>query len=223
MLISVIIPTLNEESCLAETLHSLKRKSGHVEIIVSDGDSRDHTYSIAAQHARVISAPRGRAVQMNAGADAASGDVLLFLHADTHLPPDGLTAIQEALSDPTVEAGAFRLRFDESSPLLNYYAACTRLPLPSLCFGDRALFIRRQTFDEVGGFPCVPIFEDLEMVRVLYDRGSFHFLRQAVTTSARRFRACGQLRQQLRNICLWCGHFIGVPPYRLATMYDYGA
>ncbi len=221
MLISVIIPTLNEEACIEETLRMLSDQPPPLEIIVADGDSLDGTRSMAAQHARVITALRGRAAQMNAGAGIASGEVLLFLHADTLLPPRGLTAIREVLSDPTVEAGAFRLRFDDESPLLRLYAACTRLPFTSFCFGDRALFARRSTFAEIGGFPDTPIFEDLEMARRLYRRGSFRFLSQAVVTSARRFRACGFFLQQLRNACLWCGHFLGICPKRLASLYDY--
>lgn len=221
MRISVIIPTLNEESCLPETLAMLAALSDSPEVIVADGGSSDQTCSIARQGGCVISSPLGRAVQMNAGAAAATGDVLLFLHADTHLPPDGLAAVREALSDTAVEAGAFRLRFYDDSPFLNFYAACTRLPIPSLCFGDRALFVRRATFEEIGGFPDIPIFEDIEIVRTLHRRGSFRFLGEAVTTSARRFRRQGIFLQQMQNAFLWSGHFLGIPSARLAAFYGY--
>lgn len=160
---------------------------------------------------------------MNAGARAASGDVLLFLHADTLLPPGALAVVTHTLDDPSAEAGAFRLRFDVATPLLHVYSYCTRMPWPLICFGDRTLFMRRSTFEEVGGFPEVPIFEDLEMVRRLHRRGGFRFITTAVTTSARRFLERGPLRQQLLNTRLWLQYVAGVDPHRLARFYHYAA
>ncbi len=109
-----------------------------------------------------------------------------------------------------------------ATPLLRFYSFCTRLPLPRLCFGDRGLFVRRAVFEALGGFPKVPIFEDLEMVRLLYKRGGFRFLSRAITTAARRFESVGPLRQQLLNIYLWMRYVAGTDPARIAHLYSYG-
>ena len=190
-------------------------------ITVVDGGSTDETRERVAPFAQVLRAPRGRARQMNTGALEATGDVLLFLHADTLLPADAFTHIRATLRNPEVEAGTFRLRFDRSTPLLRFYSLCTRLPLPSICFGDRGLFVRRHVFKALGGFPDVPIFEDLEMVRLLQRRGGFRFLPAYVTTAARRFDEYGVLRQQLRNLYLWVNYQAGVDPHRLNHLYSY--
>ncbi|HET6569641.1 MAG TPA: TIGR04283 family arsenosugar biosynthesis glycosyltransferase [Rhodothermales bacterium] len=222
MLISVVIPTLNEEEHVARTIASVRAQEGPFEIVVADGGSTDQTCRIASQTARVVTGSRGRAAQMNAGASAASGDVLLFLHADTLLPPGGLRAIREALTAPRTESGAFRLCFDTDTSLLRFYSWCTRLPLRHICFGDRGLFVRRDVFDQIGGFPDIPMFEDLEIVRLLSARGGFRFLPLSVTTSARRFSDQGILRQQLRNTYLWTHYIIGTDPSRLTHLYRYG-
>ena len=221
MTISVIIPTLNEASCIQHTLRSLQCHSALHEVIVADGGSADGTRRLAARHARVVTARRGRAHQMNTGAAQAAGDVLLFLHADTTLPPDALTAVRQTLAVPGSEAGTFRLRFDEPTPLLRFYAFCTRLPLPHICFGDRALFVERSVFDEVGRYPEIPIFEDLELAAKLYRRDTFRFLPQSVTTSARRFHRRGVVRQQLHNAFLWTSYQLGIRPSWLAPLYRY--
>ncbi len=192
-----------------------------MEVIVADGGSADATRRLAASFAKVVESPRGRALQMNAGAAVASGDVYVFLHADTLLPPTAFSSIRSVLVDPRIESGAFRLRFDDESPILRFYSFCTHLPLPQICFGDRAMFVRRTVFEEVGGFPEIPIFEDLEMVRLLHRRGGFHFLKQPVNTSARRFRRVGPIRQQLRNTYLWCHFMLGTDPQRVARRYSY--
>lgn len=221
MHLSVVIPALNEAERIEATLRAVRVQSVPAEVIVVDGGSTDETVRRAAAHARVVHAEPGRAVQMNAGAARAGGDVLLFLHADTLLPPGAFEAIANALADPSVEAGAFRLAFDRQSPLLRFYSFCTRLPLAPICFGDRGLFVRRTTFEAVGGFTAWPIFEDLEMVRLLHRRGGFRFLPQYVTTAARRFERHGVLRQQLRNTYLWLHYLAGTDPHRLAHLYRY--
>jgi rSAM/selenodomain-associated transferase 2 len=217
MKVSVIIPALNEAPGIRDTLAAVHEQEGPVEVIVADSGSADATRALA----EVVTAPRGRAVQMNRGAAHATGEVLLFLHADTLLPPRGLAAIRSALADPAAEAGTFRLRFDRETPLLRFYSFCTRLEHPLICFGDRGLFVRRAAFDDAGGFPEVPVFEDLELVRRLHARGGFRFLPDHVTTSARRFRSHGPLRQQLRNTLLWTGYVLGIDPVRLARFYAY--
>jgi rSAM/selenodomain-associated transferase 2 len=220
--VSVVVPALNEASGLAATLWDVLRQPGLREVIVADGGSEDGTPEVAAAAgARVVHAPRGRARQMNAGAAAATGSVLLFLHADTRLPADGLCRAAGALARPGVVAGCFRLRFDQSSPLLRFYTLPIWMRWHRLAFGDRALFVRRETFDAAGGFPDQPIFEDLDMVRRLRRLGRFVFLDAAVTTSARRYAAGGAFRQQARNAALWAAWWGGVPPARLARYYPY--
>lgn len=220
--ISVIIPTLNEASVLGATLGRVEAQAGPFEVLVVDGHSTDSTLRRArAAGATVLEAPRGRARQMNRGAEAASGDVLLFLHADTRLPLNGLSLIREALSAPSATAGTFRLQFDRPSPLLRLYAWCTRWPWIRICFGDRGLFVERSAFETVGGYPEWPLFEDLELAVRLHEHGGFRFLNAAVTTSARRFERCGAVRQQARNLYLWLHYMAGTDPERVEALYQY--
>jgi rSAM/selenodomain-associated transferase 2 len=221
-LISIIIPTLNEEGVVEDTLASLREQTPPVEVIVVDGDSTDATRDQArAAGAQVLRAPRGRASQLNRGAAAANGSIYLFLHADTLLPPGGLTTIRRTLAQPSAASGTFRLQFDASTPLLRFYAWCTRWPWIRLCFGDRGLFVEQSAFEAVGGYPAWPLFEDLELAARLYEHGGFHFLDSAVTTSARRFRRNGHLTQQLRNLYLWLHYVCGADPERVAHLYRY--
>ncbi len=220
--ISVVIPTLNEAAFIGETLVSVQVQPGPTEIIVADSGSTDGTREFAAIQAEVVTAEeRGRAQQMNAGAARATGSVLLFLHADTLLPPNGFAAIRRALADPEAEAGTFRLRFDQETPLLQLYSLATRLPWSRLAFGDRGLFVRRSVFEQIGGFPDWPIFEDLELAHRLARRGGFRYLSEAVTTSARRFEQNGALRQQLQNARLWAHYLAGTAPAKVAHRYGY--
>jgi rSAM/selenodomain-associated transferase 2 len=219
-IVSVIIPTLNEAGYIGPTIESVLRQDAIHEIILVDGGSGDETVQIASRHARVLRAGPGRSSQMNEGARAAAGDILLFLHADTHLPEGALSLVQRTLVN--YEAGAFRLRFDTSTPLLRIYSFCTRLNLPSICFGDRALFVRKHVFEGIGGFPDLPLFEDLELARRLHRRGRFKFLDAFVTTSSRRFLEHGPFRQQLRNSYLWLHYMAGSDPHRLTHLYPYG-
>ncbi|HUF07719.1 MAG TPA: TIGR04283 family arsenosugar biosynthesis glycosyltransferase [Rhodothermales bacterium] len=219
---SVIMPALNEASYIEQTLEAIPSDVDPVELIVVDGGSTDRTRELAASYARVIQSERGRAVQMNAGAAEASGSVLVFLHADTRLPEGAFSIIRSVLDEGAVESGAFRLAFDSWTPLLRFYSFCTRFRVPQICFGDRVLFVRRSVFEEVGGFPEIPVFEDLEMVRLLHRRGGFRFLTQHVNTSARRFLQRGPFRQQLLNTYMWCQFMLGVDPRKIAPLYEYG-
>ena len=221
--LSVIVPALNEGPRIEATLRSVAQQAPDAEVIVADGGSTDDTAEVGAAYGAVVHAPRGRARQMNAGAAEASGEVLFFLHADTVAPPGTIEHIRHVLTDPDAESGAFRLRFDRASPVLWFYERCTALPWPAICFGDRGLFVRRDVFDAVGGFPDVPVFEDLELVRRLHRRGGFRFLSVPLVTSARRFDAVGTIRQQLRNTVLWTRYQFGADPEALARHYPYDA
>ena len=221
MKVSVVIPVYNESASIGATLASIACQPGPLEILVVDGRSSDDTLARAAVHATVLEAPRGRASQMNAGWRAASGDVLLFVHSDTLLPKDALVQIRRVLTNRAVESGTFRMRFDRNHWLLRLFAWCANRNLPSLCFGDRSVFVRASTMREVGGFADIPIFEDLHLVRQLHRRGSFRFLRPVVTTASRRLLQNGILRQQLLNATLWILYRLGAPPARLTRRYPY--
>lgn len=219
--ISVVIPTLNEAAHIRETIRSVQRQEEPFEIIVADGGSSDDTLEIAGRYARVSKGRRGRARQLNAGAALAKAEILLFLHADTELPRGAFTAIRREFAEAGFEAGTFRLRFDRETPLLRLYGLGTRIRSPLLCFGDRGLFVHRDVFRAVGGFPSIPLFEDLELARLLHRRGRFVFLDLAVTTSSRRFHHHGPFLQQVRNAYLWASYFAGKDPQRLTHLYPY--
>lgn len=224
MTVAVIIPAVNEEQALPATLASITDQTGPKEVIVADGGSTDATREVASAHAsvQVIEAPYGRARQMNAGAARSDADVLLFLHADTRLPADALDRVRTAIHGGAA-AGCFRLTFDRDGFWLWLWTRPVWMRWHRWAFGDRAVFVRRDVFGAVGGFPDQPIFEDLDLVRAVRRHGRFAFLPQAVTTSARRFTDVGALRQQLRNWGLWGAWLVGVSPYRLKRFYpDHG-
>jgi rSAM/selenodomain-associated transferase 2/rSAM/selenodomain-associated transferase 1 len=223
-LLSVIVPTLNEAVGLGRTLEQLLRAAA-VEIVVADGGSRDATREIAAAAgAAVLVVGDGRAAQLNAGATASRGRLLLFLHADT-LPPDGYAElIRRALADPGVAAGAFGFRTDGAGAALrlvewgaNIRSAFFRWP-----YGDQGLFMERRVFEELGGFSPLPIMEDYELVRRLRRRGAVVTLDAAAVTSARRWQRLGALRTTARNLAMIAGFHAGVSPQRLARFYRGG-
>jgi len=221
MRISVVIPTLNESYCIARTIEcALKGKD--VEVIVVDGGSADGTQDIAKScGAKVLSFAPRRAGQMNAGAAAATGDALLFLHADTLLPEGYDTQVRQALSKPGVVAGAFTLKID--SPLKGLRTIervanwrSVRLGMP---YGDQGIFVRADTFRKVGGFPDMPIMEDYEFMRRLGRLGRAEIVAEPVLTSGRRWERIGVVRTTLINQAIVIGYYIGLPPEKLARMY----
>ena len=187
-----------------------------------DGGSTDATVEIPSRRATVLHGPRGRAVQMNTGAQAATGEVLLFLHGDTVLHPDALPAVRRALADWRVVGGTFTLRFDRRHPLLRLYTLCTRLPLAAFRFGDQGIFVRRGVFERLGGFRELPLLEDVDFLGRLRRAGRLAVVPRPVTTSARRFLACGIVRQQLLNGAILAAHALGASPERLARGYRVG-
>ena len=222
--ISVIVPVLNEERRIGARLEELSRTDGFQEILLVDGGSSDRTLEIARRYpgVRVLSAPRGRAVQMNAGARLATGDVLLFLHADVLLPQDAAQWVSTALSHPGTVAGAFRtwtVADAERSwlgPLL--HLADLRSRYSRLPYGDQGLFVQRDAFSKVGGFPEQPLMEDLALSRRLRSMGRIRIVAANVRVSGRRFLTRP----------LWYGFLInvfpllyrlGVSPRRLAALY----
>ena len=224
MTISVIIPTLNEESTIADTLAhltSLSLSDVSLEILVVDGGSQDQTQAIIGEQARLIVSAPGRAYQMNAGAEEAVGDVLLFLHADTLLPDNALHEIRDALSNPDIVAGRFDARTDCDTGLL--WIVCRMVSLRSrltgIATGDQAIFIRRETFRAMGGYAEIPLMEDVELSRRLKQQGSIATLTSCVTTSARRWQSDGILQT---IVLMWTFRFlffVGIDPHRLKKLY----
>jgi len=221
MCISVIIPALDEEAQIAAAVASA-HASGVREVIVVDGGSSDATVRIAERHADVVlSASRGRAVQMNAGARAARGNVLLFLHADTRLPRGFAAAVLVALGDPATVGGRFDVRLVPATPLLRLVEVLmnARSRLTRIATGDQALFVRRTVFEELGGFAAVPLMEDVAFSRALKRRGRIACLHECVDTSARRWLKDGPVRTILRMWWLRLLFSCGVPPERLQRYY----
>jgi rSAM/selenodomain-associated transferase 2 len=221
MRVSVVIPTLNEVESIAQTLAQV-RQAGKCQLIVVDGGSGDGTLEIARLYADVVlSAPCGRARQMNAGARAAAGDVLLFLHADTVLPLGFPALVDQALADPRVVGGRFDVRLDAAGwpfrmieTLMNLRSRLTRIST-----GDQAIFVRRQTFLAVGGYPEVELMEDLELSRKLKRAGQIACLRAQVMTSARRWQRDGVVKTIVLMWTLRLGHFLGISPEHLKAFY----
>jgi rSAM/selenodomain-associated transferase 2 len=223
MRFSIIMPVLNEEAIIESQLTRLIQQCARqdYELLLVDGGSTDRTVEIAQQYGQVLNAPRGRARQMNAGAAAASGDVLLFLHADTELPDCVFLVIEGALTSSKVVAGAFRLCFN-----------CDRLPYKLVAFmtnlrsqtftvftGDQAYFIRRTSFQTVEGYPDQPLMEDLEIIARLRRIGIVLLVPHYVRTSARRHEKIGLFKSVLFMWYLRTLYKLGVSPGRLQLMY----
>ena len=221
--LSIVIPVLNEAGSIVATLQSLAAwRADGVEIIVVDGGSSDTTPALCAGLAdQLLHAPPGRARQMNAGAAQARGEALLFLHADTRLPEDAPAAIARALTGGAYAWGRFDVTIDGRSAWFPLIAALMNLRsrLTGIATGDQAIFVRRDAFVAVGGFPDQPLMEDIELSRRLRRRGRPACLRQRVLTSGRRWERHGVwptiwLMWRLRLL-----YWLGTPPDKLARAY----
>jgi rSAM/selenodomain-associated transferase 2 len=220
MSISVIIPTLNEASCLDQALRSIRAEKPR-EILVVDGGSSDATCELAREADRVLHGPRGRAAQMNHGAAHAVGDVLLFLHADCTLEPGALRAAEECLGRRGVVAGCFRMTVTADGLAYRALDACAsaRVRLTGLVYGDQGLFIERQCFERLGGFPPLLLMEDLFFSKKLRREGRIVVAPRRIFVSPRRWQRQGLVRQTLRNWSLTALAAAGVSPNRLAAFY----
>jgi rSAM/selenodomain-associated transferase 2 len=221
--ISIVMPTLNEAGGIRETLHALVplRRAGH-EVIVVDGGSRDGTRDLAAPFAdRVLVAPAGRAQQMNAGAAAARGDVLWFLHADTVPDSDAGETVLAALAASGRDWGRFDVRLSGHHPLLRMVETLMNLRsrFTGIATGDQGMFVRRTSFQAAGAFPDIPLMEDIALSRQLRRSGRPVCVRNRLKTSSRRWEARGVLCTIALMWWLRLAYFLGADPRRLARWY----
>ncbi len=219
MRLSIVIPTLNEEQPLAEVLPPAVAAAD--EVWVSDGGSTDRTAHLAESlGARVVRGSPGRGAQLNRGAERADGEILLFLHADTRLPPGAAAPMRRAIRSGAV-GGGFRLRFDTRHLGMRCIArvANLRTRLTGCPLGDQAQFVHREAFAALGGYPDWPILEDLEFSRRLKRRGRTVLIGDPVSTSPRRYLRRGIVRTVATNWLIFALFFAGLPPRRLARLY----
>lgn len=222
--ISIVIPVLNEANTICDVLAQVGKAHG-VEVIVVDGGSHDETVTLAqSMGVKVISATAGRANQMNAGAAVATGEILLFLHADTRLPGEFETLVRQALQDPKTVAGAFELRIDARlwglrgiEAMVNWRSHFLHLP-----YGDQGIFLRSSIFRKIGGFPNLPIMEDFELMRRLRILGKIAVAPAPVLTSGRRWQKLGVVKTTALNQIAIAAYLLGVSPHRIVRWYRRG-
>ena len=238
-IISIIIPVVNEAPIIEEALWQVKslgsqrfeatsklrslKHNPQVEIIVVDGGSQDETVNLAKQSGVTVitSSGIGRAYQMNAGAAIAQGDILLFLHVDTQLPVNYEQLVQKTLSRPKVIAGAFELAIDGPDKSLRLVETLVKMRsrFLSLPYGDQAIFLTKQVFQDMGGFAELPIMEDFELVQRLKRRGKIAIAPVPVITSSRRWQKLGVLQTTAINQLIILGYYLGISPSKLKKFY----
>lgn len=220
--ISVIFPILNEAKILEKTLSQLQPELGSHELIVVDGGSTDASVKIAENYGKVIISERGRAKQLNAGAAAATGDILIFLHADIWLEPGALISVATAISSGYV-GGGFRQKIDGKRVLyrLIEIAGDFRGKYLKVFYGDSGIFLARTNFQKIGGFPDIPILEEMEFSKGLRRLGKTTLLTPYIHISARRWEARGIVRTTLNNWLITLLYFLGVSPEKLARLYSH--
>jgi len=222
---SIIVPVINEEAVINSTIEHLETldASAYMEIIVVDGDRSGNTIGVIRnRNVKTVVGEKGRGNQMNSGAAMAQGNIVIFLHADTRLPPDAFALMEAALSDPVCLGGAFDLAIASGRPIYHLIAkiASFRSRLTRIPYGDQAFFFRSAYFNDIGGFANIPLMEDVEIMRRIKKRkGRIAIINRSVTTSARRWEKEGILLCTLRNWLLIALYFFGVAPERLSRFY----
>ena len=218
--ISIIIPVLNEAKILEKTLSQFQSELEHHELIIVDGGSTDGSVPIAEKYGRVVTSDRGRAKQLNAGAAAASGDTLIFLHADIWLEPGALAAVETALSSGYV-GGGFRQKIDGKNILYRAIeiAGNIRGKHLKVFYGDSGIFLTRADFEKIGGFPEIPILEEMEFSRNLRKLGKTTLVLPHIHISARRWETKGIVRTTVNNWLITLLYFLKFSPEQLAKLY----
>ena len=222
MKISIIVPTLNEARCLNKTLIKIQQLSPY-ELIISDGGSNDGTLKIAAKFTQhIIKGPAGRALQMNAGAQVATGDLLLFLHADSHIKPNSYQKMLDTMKNPKVIGGAFSLLIESSKwalQIINQFANL-RSKYLGRAYGDQAFFVKKHIFQQMKGYTEFPICEDLDFYKRLKVFGPVVLLKEVVLTSPRRWVNDGIWLTTIKNIFIATLFELGFPPRILTKWYQ---
>ncbi|MGO4885798.1 MAG: TIGR04283 family arsenosugar biosynthesis glycosyltransferase [Bryobacteraceae bacterium] len=219
MRISIVIPAYNEESVIGGLLESLKN-SGADELLVADGGSVDRTVEIASPHARIVHAETGRAIQMNTAAQCATGDVLLFLHADARLDRSAMSGVRTAMADPTIVGGNFDIRYEGNGWTAAAFTRINRWRRRcGVFYGDSGIFCRRSVFQSLGGFVHWPILEDYEFARRLRRAGRLAYLNEPIWVSDRRWRNAGLFPTMASWFFIQSLYYTGVPPKHLARLY----
>jgi len=242
---SIIIPSLNEEKFLPGVLTHIKNFTEEIEIILSDGGSTDNTIKIAEElnvkvcsgkkgkgvqmdntiniaeklGAKVCRSKKGKGVQMNRAAESSNGEVLIFLHADTFLPDDAFYLIHKFFFIQKIDIATFKMKFDSENILMKIYSWFTKFDSIFTTFGDQVIVVRRSFFDELGRFPNLSIFEDVEFFRKARKSKTIYKLPSFVTTSARRFTKKGILKTQMLNGLYILGFLIGINPDKIHRKY----
>lgn len=227
-MVSIIVPTYNEESCILALLEQLKHVRARFEVIVADGGSPDRTRAMVLQAAddyphslHLVDSVRNRAVQSNRAAERAVGEVFLFLHADIAVPEAAVEAIEQSLTNPDVIGGNFQIVFEGNSFVEQFFTWCYRVRRPfGIYYGDSGLFVRRQVFENMGGFRPIPIMDDYEFVRRMERKGRTVCLRPPLLVSDRRWRVQGLFPTLFSWIWIQTLYSLGVPARHLARWYD---
>lgn len=221
-MISVIVPVLNEEKSIEEALQNVSALKGDFELIVVDGGSADKTREIAEKYGTVILSDKGRAKQMNAGARRANGDALLFLHADSRVSPRALSEIEKSLYDKKIVGGAFKFHLDDDSPLFKLLSFFSNLRANSSKTypGDFGQFVRKSTFDKIGGFNEIELMEDIDICKRLKKEGKLVQANAKIISSSRRLKRQGILKTWIRMQINRFLYFVGTPPTRLSKFYE---
>jgi rSAM/selenodomain-associated transferase 2 len=218
---SVIIPTLNEEKGIRDCIAAVRALEPEVEMIVADGGSGDETVKLVQQTGAILChSERGRGTQCNAGASAASGDIFLFLHADTFLPPQAFDLLRSAFQEGQVQVAKFQIKFDQHHWFLAACAKFSRFDSLMTSYGDQCIVIRRSFFEQVGGFPDWPIYEDVGFFQKARRQTRVCILPAHVTSSARRFVEGGVYRQNFRNLTYMTRYLLGMTPQKIAELYE---
>lgn len=220
-MVSIIIPVLNEEKSIENLLKGIDGLQGEKEVIVVDGNSTDNTVYIASKYAKVVKSIRGRANQMNAGAKEANGDILWFVHSDSVLQKDSLLLIEKSIENGSV-GGGFSIYFYDFNTLFMKYISVTsniRAKYFKLLYGDQGIFIKKNIFNMIGGYPKIELMEDIELSLKLKKMGKIELLKCTIGTSGRRFMNGGQIRTHLLMHKIRFLYICGVPPYKLIKIY----
>jgi rSAM/selenodomain-associated transferase 2 len=221
MSVSIIVPVLNEALLLRSFLEHLRERATGAEIIVADGGSSDGTVELVRGSCdQLVVSERNRAIQMNTGARAAHGDTLWFVHVDAEVPSGCLAEIERVMDDPKVAGGFFRIRLPQNLVyrLTDTFAHYAGILLRMRC-GDHGIFCRRTAFVDVGGFPEVPLMEDVEFFRLLRRRGQVKYSRKRILASPRRYETIGPARLTLAYGLIAMLYFFGIPLSKLASIY----